>query len=139
MYDHDRYFVMTGKRALNSCQEIQVRDLLSLHDRLLSGQLDPKPAKRVAGPKTKGVKNTDKSPSGKDFALIGSIARELCTNDADAIASELRRRHPDYYAEREFAKFRQGGYWAYSIERFLKYRRDQLFRRAACIDLPCSP
>ena len=79
MYDHDRYFVMTGKRALNSCEEIQVRDLRSLHARLLSGQLDPKPSERKSGRKARG---TDKSPSGKDFALIGSLARELCTNDA---------------------------------------------------------
>ncbi len=85
MYDHDRYFVMTGKRASTSCREIQVRDLTSIHARLLSGQLDPKPAKGVTGRKAQG---TDKSPSGKDFALIGSLARELCTNDARIIGSE---------------------------------------------------
>jgi hypothetical protein len=132
MYDHDRYFVMTGKRATNSSGEIQVRDLTSLHARLLSGQLDPKPAERVAGRKTKG---TDKSPSGRDFALIGSLARELCTNDPETIDCELRRRYPEYYASREDEKYRQGGYWLYSIERFLKYRRDRLFRRPASIDL----
>jgi primase-polymerase (primpol)-like protein len=133
MYDHDRYFVMTGKRAPNSCREIQARDLTSLHARLLSGQLDPKPAKRVTARK---ARHTDKSPSGKDFALIGSLARELCTNDARMIDSELRRRYPEYYASREFAKRRLGSYWLYSIERFLKYRRDRIFRKPATID--CS-
>lgn len=136
MYDHDRYFVMTGKRAANSCREIQMRDLTSLHARLLSEELDPQPAKRLAGRK---AKVTDKSPSGKDFALIGSLARELCTNDAKAIEAELRRRDPEYYANREFAKYRQGGYWAYSIERFLRYRRDRLFRKPARIDLSSAP
>jgi hypothetical protein len=132
MYDRDRYFVMTGKRATNSSREIQVRDLTSLHARLLSGRLDPKPAERVGGRKTKG---TDKSPSGRDFALIGSLARELCTNDPETIDCELRRRYPEYYASREDEKYRQGGYWLYSIERFLKYRRDRLFRKPASIDL----
>jgi putative DNA primase/helicase len=131
MYDHDRYFVMTGKRAANSCREIQVRDLTSLHARLLDGQLDPQPAKPVAGRK---AKVTDKSPSGKDFALIGSLARELCTNDAVTIDSELRSRYPKHYASREFAKTRPGGYWIYSIERFLKYRRSRIFRKPARID-----
>ena len=133
MYDHDRYFVMTGKRAANSCTEIQVRDLTNLHARLLSGKLDPQPAKPVAGRK---AKVTDKSPSGKDFALIGSLARELCTNDGKIIDSELRRRYPDYYASRESAKRRQGSYWLYSIERFLKHRRSRIFRKPASID--CS-
>lgn len=140
MYDHDRYFVMTGKRGLNFCKAIQARDLTNLHARLLSGHLDPEHpewvAGRVAGRKTKA---TDKSPSGKDFAIIGSLARELCTNDAKAIATELRRREPEYYEKREFAKHREGGYWAYSIERFLRYRRDQLFREPARIDLPSTP
>ena len=131
MYDHDRYFVMTGKRASNSCREIQERDLTSLHARLLSGQLDPKRAKAVTGRKFKGA---DKSPSGKDFALIGSLARELCTNDARIIDSELRQRYPKYYASREFAKRRPGSYWLYSIERFLKFRRDRIFRKPASID-----
>jgi putative DNA primase/helicase len=132
MYNRDRYFVMTGKRASNSCEEIQVRDLTTLHARLLSGQLDPKPAERMAGRKANG---TDKSPSGKDFALIGSLARELGTNDAQIIDSELRARYPEYYASREDVKHRQGGYWHYSIERFLKYRRDRIFRKPASIDL----
>jgi hypothetical protein len=132
MYDRDRYFVMTGKRASNSCEEIQVRDLTTLHARLVSGQLDPKPAERIAGRKANG---TDKSPSGKDFAIIGSLARELRTNDAQIIDSELRRRYPEYYASREDVKHRQGGYWHYSIERFLKYRRDRIFRKPASIDL----
>src|SRR6266581_4526711 len=136
MYDQERYFVMTGKRASNSCREIQVRDLTSLHARLLSGQLDPKPAKRVTGRKAKGA---DRSPSGKDFALIGSLARELCTNDARIIDSELRQRYPKYYASREFAKRRPGSYWLYSIERFLKYRRDQTFRKPASIDCSDAP
>ena len=131
MYDHDRYFVMTGKRAANSCGEIQMRDLTSLHARLLSGKLDPQPAKSRAGRK---AKVTDKSPSGKDFALIGSLARELCTNNAVRIDSELRSRYPKYYASREFAKSRPGGYWIYSIERFLKYRRARIFRKPASID-----
>jgi hypothetical protein len=133
MYDHDRYFVMTGKRALNSCKEIQFRDLKSLHARLLAGQLDPKPTKSARGRK---VKDTDKSPSGKDFALIGSLARELCTNDPKIIDSELRQRYPEHYLSRESAKRRQGSYWLYSIERFLKYRRDRIFRKPASID--CS-
>ena len=132
MYDHDRYFVMTGKRAANSCGEIQMRDLTSLHARLLSGQLDPKLAERVGRRKARG---TDKSPSGKDFALIGSLARELCTNDARIIDSELRQRYPDYYASREFAKRRQRSYWLYSIERFLRYRRERIFRKPARIDV----
>lgn len=132
MYDHDRYFVMTGKRAANSCREIRARDLTSLHDRLLSGRLDPEPAKPNTGRKAQG---TDKSPSGKDFALIGSIARGLCTHDAKAIEAELQRREPEYYALREFAKQRRGGYWTYSIERFLRHQRDRLFRKAAHIDL----
>jgi hypothetical protein len=131
MYDRDRYFVMTGKRASNSCEEIQVRDLTTLHARLVSGQLDLKPAERIAGRKANG---TDKSPSGKDFALIGSLARELRTNDAQIIDSELRGRYPEYYASREDVKHRQGGYWHYSIERFLKYRRDRIFRKPASID-----
>jgi hypothetical protein len=131
MYDHDRYFVMTGKRAANSCREIQVRDLTGLHARLLSGKLDPQPAKTRAGRK---AKVTDKSPSGKDFALIGSLARELCTNNAVTIDAELRSRYPKYYASRESAKRRQGSYWLYSIERFLKYRRDRIFRKPVCID-----
>jgi hypothetical protein len=131
MYDHDRYFVMTGKRAANSCREIQVRDLTDLHVRLLSGKLDPQPAKSRVGRK---AKFTDKSPSGKDFALIGSLARELCTNNAVRIDSELRNRYPEYYASREFAKNRPGGYWMYSIERFLKYRRDRIFRKPASVD-----
>ena len=132
MYDRDRYFVMTGKRASNSSHEIQVRDLTTLHARLLSGQLDPRPAERVAVRKAKG---TDKSPSGKDFALIGSLARELCTNDPQTIDSELRQRYPQHYARRENEKSRQGGYWLYSIKRFLKYRRDRIFREPASIDL----
>jgi hypothetical protein len=132
MYDHDRYFVMTGKRARNSCQEIQVRDLKSLHARLLTGELDPQPAKPLVGRKGKV---TDQSQSGKDFALIGSLARELCTNDPNAIDCELQRRFPDYYASREDEKYREGGYWPYSIERFLKYRQDRLFRKPARIDL----
>jgi len=132
MYDRDRYFVMTGKRALNSCQEIRVRDLKSLHARLLAGQLDPKPARLARGRKVKG---TDKSPSGKDFALIGSLARELGTDDAIKIDSELRQRYPEYYMSRESAKRRQGSYWVYSIKRFLKYRRDRIFRKPARIDL----
>jgi hypothetical protein len=136
MYDRGRYFVMTGKRALNSCAEIQARDLTTLHARLLCGKLDPKPAERVAGRKAMG---TDKSPSGKDFALIGSLARELCTNDPEAIDCELRQRYPEYYASREDAKHRQGGYWLYSIERFLRHRRDRLFRKAARIDLRSAP
>jgi hypothetical protein len=131
MYDHDRYFVMTGKRAANSCKEIKVRDLKSLHARLLAGQLDPKPAEAVARRKARG---TDKSPSGKDFALIGTLARELCTNDTKIIDSELRERYPEYYASREFAKRRQGSYWLYSIERFLKFRRDRIFRKPAHVD-----
>lgn len=130
MYDHDRYFVMTGKCAANSCREIQARDVTGLHARLLSGKLDPQPVKHVTGRK---AKVTDKSPSGKDFALIGSIARELCTKDPVAIDSELRNRYPEYYADREFAKSRPGGYWIYSIERFLKYRRDRIFRKPARI------
>jgi putative DNA primase/helicase len=133
MYDHDRYFVMTGKRAANSCTEIQVRNLRGLHARLLSGKLDPRPAQPRAGRK---ARVTDKSPSGKDFALIGSLATELCTNDSKIIDSELRRRYPEYYASRESAKRRQGSYWFYSIERFLKYRRDRIFRKPASID--CS-
>jgi hypothetical protein len=133
MYDHDRYFVMTGKRAANSCREIQARDLTGLHARLLSGELDPKPVNPRSGHKVKG---TDKSASGKDFALIGSLARELCTNDSKIIDSELRQRYPEYYASRESAKRRQGSYWFYSIERFLKYRRDRIFRKSASID--CS-
>jgi len=132
MYDRDRYFVMTGKRASNSPDEIQVRDLTTLHARLLAGKLDPKPAEQVAGRKARG---TDKSPSGKDFALIGSLGRELCTNDPETIDSELRRRYPEYYARRENEKSRQGGYWLYSIKRFLKYRRDRIFREPASIDL----
>ena len=132
MYDRDRYFVMTGKRASNSCEEVQIRDLTTLHARLLSGQLDPKPAERVARRK---ARDTDKSPSGKDFALIGSLARELCTNDPKTIDSELRQRYPDYYARRENEKSRQGGYWFYSIKRFLKYRRGRIFRKPAGIDL----
>ena len=132
MYDHDRYFVMTGNRAANSREEIQARELTSLHARLLSGQLDPIPAVRARRPRTRV---TDKSPSGRDFALIGSVARELSTNDAAAIEAELWRRYPDYYANREFRKQRQGGYWAYSIERFLQYRRDRIFRKPARIDL----
>lgn len=132
MYDRDRYFVMTGKRASNSCEEIQVRDLTSLHARLISGQLDPKPAGPVFGRKASA---TDKSPSGKDFALIGSLAKELCTNDAETIDSELRQRYPEYYANREYAKRRQGGYWRYSIERFLEYRRNRIFRKPASVDL----
>ena len=132
MYDRDRYFVMTGQRASNSSDEIQVRDLTTLHARLLSGKLDPKPAERVAGRKARG---TDKSPSGKDFAVIGSLARELCTNDPKTIDSELRQRYPEHYARRENEKSRQGGYWLYSIKRFLKYRRDRLFRKPASIDL----
>jgi putative DNA primase/helicase len=132
MYDRDRYFVMTGKRASNSSDKIQVRDLTTLHARLLSGQLDPKPAERVARRK---ARDTDKSPSGKDFALIGSLARELCTNDPKTIDSELRQRYPDYYARRENEKSRQGGYWFYSIKRFLKYRRGRIFRKPAGIDL----
>lgn len=132
MYDRDRYFVMTGKRASNSSHEIQARDLTTLHARLLSGQLDPRPAERAAGHKAQG---TDKSPSGKDFALIGSLARELCTNDPKTIDSELRQRYPEHYARRENEKSRQGGYWLYSIKRFLKYRRDRLFRKPASIDL----
>jgi hypothetical protein len=131
MYDHDRYFVMTGKCPANSCIEIQVRNLKSLHARLVAGQLDPKPAEAVAGRKERGI---DKSPSGKDFAIIGSLARELCTNDARIIDSELRQRYPEYYASRESAKRRQGSYWRYSIERFLRYRRDRIFRKPARID-----
>jgi hypothetical protein len=131
MYGHDRYFVMTGKRALNSCEEIQVRDLKSLHARLLAGQLDPKPSEAVARRK---ARCTDKSPSGRDFALIGTLARELCTNDPRAIDSELRQRYPQYYLNRESAKRRQDSYWLYSIERFLQYRRDRIFRKPARID-----
>jgi hypothetical protein len=131
MYDHGRYFVMTGRRAANSCGEIQVRDVRSLHARLLSGKLDPQPAKPV---KDRRAEGTDKSPSGKDFALIGSLAKELSTNNALTIESELRRRFPEYYASREFAKSRPGGYWIYSIGRFLKYRRDRIFRKPASID-----
>jgi primase-polymerase (primpol)-like protein len=130
MYDHDRYFVMTGKRAANSCRDIQVRDLTRLHARLLSGKLDPQLAKPQAG---RNAKVTDKSPSGKDFALIGSLARELCTNNAMTIDSEMRNRYPKYYACREFAKSRPGGYWIYSIERFLKYRRGRIFRKPVSI------
>jgi len=132
MYDHDRYFVMTGKRGANSCGEIQMRDLTSLHARLLSGELDPKPAKPLS--RRKAIA-TDRSPSGKDFALIGSLARELGTNDAKIIDSELRQRYPEHYASRESAKRRQGSYWLYSIERFLKYRRDRIFRKPARIDV----
>lgn len=138
MYDRDRYFVMTGRRSSNFCEEIQVRDLTNLHARLLSGQLDPKPAERATGRIAKdsvSAKSTDRSPSGKDFALIGSLARELRTNDPKAIDCELRRRNPEYYASRENAKYRQGGYWLYSIERFLKYRRDLIFRKPARIAL----
>jgi len=105
MYDHDRYFVMTGKRAVNSRQEIQARDLTGLHARLLSGKLDPQTSRPPADRKAKG---TDKSPSGKDFALIGSLAKELGTNSAARIESELRKRHPRYYSSREFAKSRPG-------------------------------
>ncbi len=133
MYDHDRYFVMTGRRAANSTEEIQARDLTSLHARLLSGQLDPQGIVRATRRK---ARVTDHSPSGRDFALIGAVARELSTNDALAIEGEIRRRHPEYYAERQFQKQRQSGYWAYSIVRFLEYRRDQLFRKPARIDFP---
>src|SRR5690348_56738 len=112
---------------------IEARDLTILHARLLAGELDPKRSKPRLGRK---VKDTDRSPSGRDFALIGSLAKELCTSDPKMIEAELRRRHPDYYTNREFVKYRQGGYWAYSIERFLRYKRDRLFRKPARILLP---
>ena len=130
MYDHDRYFVMTGKRARGSSANIEARDLTDLHARLLARELDP----QLDTPKpVRGVKGTDKSPSGKDFALIGSLARDLGTNNAKVIEAELRRRHPEHYASRDFVKYRQGGYWAYSIERFLKFKHDRMFRKPARI------
>lgn len=132
MYDHDRFFIMTGRRAQNSSAKIEIRELSSLHARLLAGELDPKIEARRARRKVNG---TDKSPSGKDFALIGSLARELRTNDANVIEAELRRRHPEHYASREFIKHRQGGYWKYSIERFLRFKHDRLFRKPARINL----
>ena len=125
MYDHARFFVMTGKAEFGiGREEIRAIDLTSLQERLPT--LDPFSGSSIPHERQKrpGMR-TGKSESERDYRLIALIYRIARSNDPDKLEREFQRRFPERYAHRNSRKGKRGtkGYIRYSIEGFLRGRK----------------
>jgi putative DNA primase/helicase len=118
MYCHNRYFCVTGERAVG-CGEVRAVSLADLYQRMVEGKLDPSTTDPGQARSRAG---RDTSPSGTDYKIIASLARKLRSRDLALIEREIARRHPDrYVAQSEKHGGRQGQtYWHYSIVRFFE-------------------
>jgi hypothetical protein len=123
MYCHRRYFCITGDRA-TGCTEARAVSLANLYQGMVEDRLDPAAAEEVGCWQING---RDTSASGKDYGIIGSLARKLRTEDPEIIESEIARRYPDRYRDQnEKHGDRQGDtYWRYSIVRYFEKRGAQ--------------
>ena len=113
MYDHGRYFCMTGAMVPGiGRRTIESRDLAGLQKRMMAGKF---------GSSLKAKPARDESASVYDFRLIGKVQRQVRTSNAAVLEEAFRKQYPERYAERNHEKGDRNGknYTLYSIEKFL--------------------
>jgi primase-polymerase (primpol)-like protein len=121
LYDHARYFVMSGNR-LQGYDHIEPRDLTDLQTRL--PLLDPtyQPTSARGKRSLTKARRALTSQSERDYADIALMALITASNNPDRVEREYMRRFPDRYEERNRVKGARGdkSYIRYSIEHFLE-------------------
>jgi hypothetical protein len=124
MYDHLRFFTMTGSLVAGIGRDtIEQRDLRSIEERFVLGKLGPQSRKEGV----KRAEQRDETESGEDWRLLGDLVKEIGATNADAVEAVLRGRHSERYQQRNHLKGDHAGktYWRYTIERWFERRQKE--------------